>query len=114
MKRRYPEYRWPTVACDDGTVCTAPAGSFGRNAFGLSDMLGNVWEWVQDCYGENLASVPADGTAWEGAQGKDCARLVLRGGGWHFGPEGVRSAFRNWLFPDVADDDLGFRLARDL
>ena len=113
LKRRYPENRWLTAACDDGTVYTASAGSFKRNAFGLSDMLGNVWEWVQDCYGGNLVSVPADGTAWEGAQGKDCARRVLRGGGWSDRPGNVRSADRDRIHPDGANAFLGFRLARD-
>jgi len=114
LKRRYPEYQWPTATCDDGTVYTAPAGSFRRNAFGLSDMLGNTWEWVRGCYAENLQSVPTDGTAWEGPPGENCARRVVRGGGWDYEPVDVRSADRNRYSPDGAINFLGFRLARDL
>ncbi len=114
LKRRYPDYRWTTVTCDDGTIYTALAGRFKRNAFGLSDMLGNVWEWVRDCYADTLRSVPADGTSWEGASGEFCARRVVRGGGWSGGPEGVRSAFRDGFAPGSAGGLLGFRLARDL
>ena len=114
LKRRYPDYGFTSVTCDDGTVYTAPAGSFKRNAFGLSDMLGNAWEWVRDCYAENLQSVPADGTTWEGQEGERCARRGVRGGGWLGDPVRVRSALRDRIAPDGAYDFLSFRLARDL
>lgn len=114
LKRRYPDYAWPVVTCNDGVIHTAPAGSFIRNAFGLSDMLGNVWEWVSDCYQENLVSVPADGTAWDGADGEACAGRMIRGGGWFGTPDDLRSSDRDRLNPDDASVDVGFRLARDL
>ena len=59
---------------------TAPVGSFGANAWGLHDMAGNVWEWVEDCWHENYARAPSDGTAW--TSGGNCGRRVLRGGSW--------------------------------
>ena len=59
---------------------TAPVGSFAANAFGLYDMHGNVWEWVEDCFHDNYEGAPDDGSAWT-ADG-DCNSRVLRGGSW--------------------------------
>ena len=78
--------------CRDGHVNTAPVGSFQPNAFGLYDMHGNVWEWVQDCY-FSYSGAPSDGSAWTTG---DCSRRVVRGGSWNFSPRGLRSAIRNW------------------
>jgi formylglycine-generating enzyme required for sulfatase activity len=58
---------------------TAPVGSFAANAFGLYDMVGNVWAWTEDCWHDNYNGAPADGLAW--ASG-DCSRRVVRGGSW--------------------------------
>lgn len=90
---------------------TVEAGSLPANAWGLHETAGNVWEWVRDCSHDNYAGAPADGSAWEEP---GCARRVVRGGGWANFPDLVRSALRNWFAPDVADNYLGFRLARDL
>src|SRR5208337_714439 len=57
---------------------TSPVGSFKPNAFGLNDMAGNVWQWVQDCYHSDYGGAPTDGTAWTG----DCSKHVIRGGSW--------------------------------
>ena len=57
---------------------TSPLGSFSPNAFGLYDVHGNVWEWVEDCWHDDYEGAPSDGSAWT-AQG-DCSRRVLRGG----------------------------------
>jgi formylglycine-generating enzyme required for sulfatase activity len=43
---------------------TAPVASFKGNAFGLYDMHGNVFQWVEDCYAEKLDGAPADGAVW--------------------------------------------------
>ncbi len=61
---------------------TAPVGSFGANGFGLHDVHGNVWEWVEDCWHDSYAGAPRDGSAWLGNNGGDCSRRVLRGGSW--------------------------------
>ena len=97
--------------CDDGSANTAPVGSFKPNAFGLYDMLGNVWEWVQDCYNRSYEGAPADGSAWSTG---DCSQRVFRGGCWLIYPQLVRSAIRDRLAPSHQNFDLGFRVARSL
>jgi len=102
---------WDSFPCEDAYAFTAPAGSSEANAFGLHDMLGNVWEWVQDCYHDGYEGAPADETAWEE---KNCSRRVIRGGSWYDGPRGVRSAYRGGDTPDLRYNSVGFRLAQDL
>ena len=91
---------------------TAPVGSFAPNQFGLYDMHGNVWEWVEDCLHTNYEGAPKDGSAWI-AQG-DCNNRVIRGGSWIGYPVGLRSALRFWFSADDHGTDLGFRVARTL
>jgi len=91
---------------------TAPVGSFAPNQFGLYDMHGNVWEWVEDCLHTNYEGAPDDGSAWI-AQG-DCNNRVIRGGSWIGYPVGLRSALRFWFSADDHGTDLGFRVARTL
>ena len=90
---------------------TAPVGSFAANAFGLHDMLGNVWEWTADCWNDNHAGAAADGSA---RQGGDCSRRVLRGGSWDYLPELTRSADRVRSASGFRGVDNGFRVARTL
>jgi formylglycine-generating enzyme required for sulfatase activity len=91
---------------------TAPVGQFPANPFGLHDMHGNVYEWVEDCWHENYAGAPTDGSAWT-ASCSEPAR-VFRGGAWGDGPLVLRSAYRLRNRADHRNDDLGFRLARTL
>ncbi len=74
-------------------------------------MSGNVWEWVRDCWNESYDGAPDDGSARESG---DCARRVVRGGGWTYLPVNVRSAFRGRFYSGEANISLGFRLARAL
>jgi formylglycine-generating enzyme required for sulfatase activity len=90
---------------------TSPVGSFKPNAFGLYDMVGNVWQWVQDCYHPNYDGAPMDGSAWIS---DDCDRRVNRGGSWYSYSRPLRSAARVRGFPGNRDYGLGFRIARDL
>ena len=77
---------WTVANCDDGHYRTASVGSFDANAYGLYDVLGNVWEWVQDCWNDSYRGAPSDGSAWERG---DCGRRVLRGGSWNGRAEGT-------------------------
>lgn len=81
------------------------------NKYGLHDMHGNVWEWVQDCYVDKYGVQPVDGSAHDLT---NCQQRVLRGGSWNFNPQNLRSAGRNWNTPDVRNSNIGFRLARTL
>jgi formylglycine-generating enzyme required for sulfatase activity len=97
--------------CTDGHYFTAPAGGYSANRFGLHDMLGNVWEWTEDCYNAGYAAAPADGAAWLTG---DCAQRVCRGGSWSTVPRFARSAARHKNPADYRDNLTGFRLARTL
>jgi formylglycine-generating enzyme required for sulfatase activity len=102
---------WADVLpCSDGYAYTAPGGSFLPNAFGLYDMHGNAWQWVEDCWHENYNGAPADGSAWTL---RDCSDRVVRGGSWRNVPGVLRAAFRARGVTDMRDF-LGFRVARTL
>lgn len=101
---------WSAFNCTDGFPYTAPVGSFKANAFGLNDMLGNVWEWTEDSYHDSYKGAPTDGIAWQG----DGAKRVLRGGSWNNAPRNVRAAVRNSYKPALRFSFFGFRLARML
>jgi formylglycine-generating enzyme required for sulfatase activity len=91
---------------------TTPVGTFPANSFGLHDMHGNVWEWVEDCYAENYsAGQPSDGRAYTSGS---CSARVGRGGSWNSVPHSLRSAYRNVYPPTFRGNDLGFRVAGTL
>ena len=96
---------------------TIPVGSFGANQFGLHDVHGNVWEWVQDCQNDNYNGAPSDGSAWTTG---DCNRRVLRSGSWYYEPWFLRSSERYWNWgellkvSDKRNREIGFRVARTL
>jgi formylglycine-generating enzyme required for sulfatase activity len=105
------EFRGKTVAVD----------SFAANPWGLYQVDGNVWEWIDDCYHKNYAGMQGaasagGSTSWGTAcetsgDGKDTLR-VLRGGSWFNLPQVIRSAIRRWDRPGYRGNDVGFRVAR--
>ncbi len=99
--------------CDDHYGAqTAPVGSFKPNPYGLYDVHGNVWEWVEDCFNDSYVSAPTDGSAW--MQG-DCNRHMLRSGSWIDARGGsLRSGHRGRMDADSRSYNKGFRVARDL
>ena len=97
--------------CGDQWKNTAPAESFSANAWGLHDMHGNVYEWVQDCWNDSYAGAPGDGSAWTSGE---CGRRVIRGGSWLINPGYLRSASRIRYTRSNRCSNFGFRLAQDL
>jgi formylglycine-generating enzyme required for sulfatase activity len=91
----------------------APVGSFRPNAFGLYDMHGNVYEWVEDAsWHDSYEGAPVDGTAW--LQGEEASWRVVRGGSWYYSPGDLRAASRDGYPLDSRDRYTGFRLSRTL
>ncbi len=89
-----------------------PVGEKRPNAFGLYDMHGNVFQWVEDCLHGNYSGAPEHGSAWI-ANG-DCSRHIVRGGSWDNAAQTLRSAYRYALGTDVRYVNLGFRVGRTL
>lgn len=90
----------------------APVGSFAANGFGLHDMVGNVFAWVEDCFHDNYnGGVPSDASP---RSAENCTRRVVRGGAWLSRATLVRSASRDWIAVGDGRDYLGLRVARTL
>jgi formylglycine-generating enzyme required for sulfatase activity len=105
---RFP---YPHASCQDGQATVAAAGGRKPNAFGVHDVIGNVREWLADCYTASYAGRPQDGRAWTWQGG--CERRVVRGGSWASRPLDARAAARDAEPAGQRQSDLGFRVARD-
>lgn len=95
--------------CSDGYVYTSPVGSFEANDFELHDMLGNAWQWTDDCWNANYEGAPSNGAVWNSG---DCKSRVLRGGSWFDVPRSVRAADRGRYDAEDRSSYIGFRVAR--
>ncbi len=100
-----------TVGVDRGQ--TVEVGLFAGNAFGLHDVHGNVWEWVEDCLHYNYEGAPVDGSAWMEACDEPDGR-VSRGGSWGLKPGYLRAAIRGWNNSTNRNSFIGLRVARTL
>jgi formylglycine-generating enzyme required for sulfatase activity len=108
------KYNWDINAvapCNDGYAATAPGGQYPANAFGIRDAHGNAGSLTQDCFTENYAAAPRDGSA---VTHGNCEFRMIRGGSWNFSPEYVRSAYRDWLKVGLRIEKVGFRVVRKL
>jgi formylglycine-generating enzyme required for sulfatase activity len=99
-------------AKDEGRKVTVPVGSFKANPFGLYNVHGNVWEWVEDCFHDNYTGAPTDGSAWTSVCSGNSR--VVRGAAWLSAAVFLRSAIRLGVAPDDRRNSSGFRIARTL
>ena len=102
---------WEAAQCRDGEADIASVGRYRPNGFGLYDMIGNVWEWVEDCSSLSYVGRPKDERpwVWEG-----CERRIQRGGAWMTSPSRSRSAYHGDGRPTDRGVFFGFRLVREL
>jgi formylglycine-generating enzyme required for sulfatase activity len=90
---------------------THPVHKLRANPFGLYDIYGNVWEWVEDCYHDGYLNAPANGSAW---LSENRTRRVIRGGSWLYDLQKAWSTGRQWFPSDKGREDIGIRIARTL
>ena len=100
------------VNCDDGFTMASPVGSFPPNSFGVYDIVGNVWEWVEDCYVAPYGDQPTDGRAFLLEDG--CNVRSVRGGCWSTQTQRLRPTFRGRDEETLITQVFGLRIARDL
>lgn len=102
------DYAW---CSENSGYQTHPVGLKKQNKFGLFDILGNVWQWTQDCWNPDYSGAPTDGSAWTNGE---CSQKVLRGGSLISFPKDLRVANRDWFPFSSRTYSNGFRIASDL
>lgn len=100
---------WFCLNSFEGEIGHRPVGELTPNGFGLYDMHGNVWEWVQDDFGTYPTDLTTDPLFWDGGNSK-----VVRGGRWAFWAKALRSAERGNYSATNQRNELGFRLVRSV
>jgi len=85
---------------------TMPVRAFAANPWGIYQLHGNVWEWIQDGWSPNYVDATHDASARQ----QSASKRVVRGGSWLNGPHGVRSARRHAAEPGLRRSDIGFRI----
>jgi formylglycine-generating enzyme required for sulfatase activity len=98
--------------CEDGRLNTSPVGSLQPNAFGVYDIIGNLAEWIEDCYSASREHLPESGAPSPSAGA--CARRLIKGGSWGSLAHNVRIAERIPYPATHRDDSIGIRVARTL
>ncbi len=104
----------PSFPCDDGYVFTASVAKFKPNQYGLFDMVGNAWEWTNDCFQLDLKDAPIDGSSWVDNKEDACQWRTPKGGSWISGIGWSRAAVRSRDGADYKSFMLGFRVAADV
>ena len=84
---------------------------FPPNPFGLYDMHGNAWEWIEDCCNDSYGGAPDDGAPWLAG---DCGWRIVRSGSWYYYPALARSAARDRFQADLGSYNIGLRVVREL
>ena len=107
--QKYPG--WNVLGCNDRYAQSAPVASFSANAFNLHDMIGNVFEWVEDCWNVNYDNAPGNGTARTDG---NCASREMRGGSWFTSPAYLRASYRNHFDRNYRSSSVGFRVVREI
>jgi formylglycine-generating enzyme required for sulfatase activity len=110
-EKREGEWFLESHWCSDAHAFTAPIGKYSANAYGLHDMIGNAWEWVEDCLNATYFGAPEEGSAW---QSGNCEMRVLRGGSWSSIPADARAVQRYFRPKPTRRADVGFRIAMTL
>lgn len=102
-----PEYRFQ---CHDGFAYTSPVDHYKPNPWGLHDMLGNIWEWVGDCWNDDYRGAPVDGSTW--TQG-DCDARPSRGGSYGNAAFSTYAGVRVPRHSSYVGHSWGFRVVRN-
>lgn len=118
----YTNYPWGNDIGEENANCrecntvlwdhqSLEVGLYPPNPFGLYDMHGNIWEWIEDCWNGSYEGAPQDGTAWTDG---DCTLRVVRSGSWYYFPQLARSASRDNFPAHLFSYNIGIRLVREL
>jgi len=104
-------YGLESLPCSDGFEHSAPVGTLKPNQFGVHDMVGNVWEWVEDCQATHWRNAPNDSSARVSGI---CTERAYRGGSWLSHPPKYLQTHHRYKFLGSREIDLGFRIALSL